>query len=378
MTFLPTLKSRFLLRIVFLISVILSGLYISVYYFPSNLKSTDQRLSSQSNPWSLKNPLNFSQQDPRWKAAFVTFVDNDRSSLTKLRFTIHNIEDRFNHAHGYPYIIFSNEVLSDEFKELTSSLASGDVTFEHLDSDMYGYANGTDLNKAAQARIDLKDVMFGDSEQYRFQSRFMAGMIFRHPALANIDYYWRFEAGTEYVCPIEFNPFQYMYDNKKKTSFSMALYEYQEAMPTLFETAIKFVKENPKIVKPVDSEEGLWDFIVDGGSKQFNRCHFWSNFQIADLSFYRSPEYEAFFNYLDKSGGFFYERWGDPVIHTLAAVLFLKKEEVHFWDDIGYRVADYFTHCPSDKEVYSRCSCRPSQNFDYDGYSCLRFFKSQP
>ncbi|KAL0082704.1 nucleotide-diphospho-sugar transferase [Phycomyces blakesleeanus] len=375
MATLPSLKSRLAVRIAAILSVLIIGLYLSVSYIPVRNSSIDPLMSSQNNKWIFSNPLTISHPDPRWRAAFVTFVDGERSALTKLRQTIRNLEDNFNHAHGYPYIIFSHEALSDEYKELASSLASGNVTFEHLGSDMYGYSNTTDRTKAAKARVDMKDVMFGESEDYRFQSRFMAGLIFRHPALKELDYYWRFEPGTEYVCPIDFDPFQYMHANKKKFSFSMALYEYHEVMPTLYDTTLKFAQEHLKWIQPIESKNSLWDFILDADSKDFNRCHFWSNFQIADLSFYRSEQFQTFFNYIDESGGFFYERWGDPVIHTLAAVMFLKKEEVHFWEDVGYRVANYFTHCPADKKLYSRCSCRPDKNFDYDGYSCLRFFK---
>lgn len=43
-----------------------------------------------------------------------------------------------------------------------------------------------------------------------------------------------------------------------------------------------------------------------------------------------------YFNYLDKAGGFFYERWGDAPVHSIAAALFLKKEELHFFNEIGY------------------------------------------
>lgn len=37
-------------------------------------------------------------------------------------------------------------------------------------------------------------------------------------------------------------------------------------------------------------------------------CHFWSNFEIARLDFFRSKEYEDFFQMMDKSGGFWTER----------------------------------------------------------------------
>lgn len=43
----------------------------------------------------------------------------------------------------------------------------------------------------------------------------------------------------------------------------------------------------------------------------------------------------SFFNYLDKSGGFFYERWGDAPVHSIAVALFLDKSEVEYFENIG-------------------------------------------
>ena len=65
----------------------------------------------------------------------------------------------------------------------------------------------------------------------------------------------------------------------------------------------------------------------DGGTT-YNLCHcmsvlctlvlilthlaVWSNFEIADMDFFRSPEYQAFFEYLDRKGGFYFERVRPP------------------------------------------------------------------
>ena len=38
---------------------------------------------------------------------------------------------------------------------------------------------------------------------------------------------------------------------------------------------------------------------------------------------------QAYFDYLDHTGGFFYERWGDAPVHSLAAVMLLNATEVH-------------------------------------------------
>jgi len=339
--------------------------------------TANQDNESQIQGWKYTPPAALHHPNPNLKAAIVTFARGDRGTMQKLRLTMRNIEDSFNHNHGYPYIIFTDEDLSNEFKELVSSTTKGDVVFEKVGKDYYGYPKGIDKKKAAEARIKLKDVMFGDSEDYRFNSRFMAGTIFRHPALQDLDYYWRIEAGTEYVCPIAFDPFQYMKDHKKTVSFSMALYEYHETLPSIWSTAKEFASEHPDWVVPDEEGSGsLWKFVKDNNNGDYNRCHFWSNFQIADLSFFRGKQYQAFFNYLDKSGGFFYERWGDPVVHTLAMVLFLKKQDIHHWDDIGYSVANYFIHCPNDRTLWSQCTCRPEKNFAYNPYSCFAWFEA--
>lgn len=55
-------------------------------------------------------------------------------------------------------------------------------------------------------------------------------------------------------------------------------------------------------------------------------------------------------------------RWGDAPVHTIAAVLLLKKHEIHFFNDIGYRHSDY-THCPVQQVYRTMCSCDPDISF---------------
>ena len=79
----------------------------------------------------------------------------------------------------------------------------------------------------------------------------------------------------------------------------------------------------------------------------YNMCHFWSNFEIARLDFFRSKEYKEYFEALDLTGGFWTERWGDAPVHSLAAGLFLAPEQVHYFRDIGYRHTT-IQHCPAN------------------------------
>ena len=47
----------------------------------------------------------------------------------------------------------------------------------------------------------------------------------------------------------------------------------------------------------------------------------WSNFEIADMDFWRGPAYTAFFNYLDSKGGFYYEVRLHPYRHLVGLLI---------------------------------------------------------
>lgn len=88
--------------------------------------------------------------------------------------------------------------------------------------------------------------------------------------------------------------------------------------------------------------------------------------EIGDLNFFRSEAYRSYFEWLDQAGGFFYERWGDAPVHTVAASLLLSKDQVHFFSDFGYKQGS-FEQCPQDRA--SQCACNPQTSFDKHWYS---------
>lgn len=104
----------------------------------------------------------------------------------------------------------------------------------------------------------------------------------------------------------------------------------------------------------------------------FTNIKQWSNFEVGDLNWLRSKAYVDFFESLDQDGGFFYERWGDAPVHSIAAGLMLPKDQIHFFNDIAYYHVP-FTHCPTGEKHRQdlKCHCNPKDNFDWKGYSCM-------
>ncbi|KAI7869039.1 glycosyltransferase family 15 protein [Spinellus fusiger] len=303
----------------------------------------------------------------RAKAAFVILTRN--SELDALRNTIHQLESRFNKKFNYPYVFLNDVPFTEEFIELTSGLCSSKTHYGLIPKEHWSYPDWVDVEKADKLRHEMGEahILYGDNLSYRHMCRFESGFFYRHPLMQDYEYYWRVEPGVEFLCDIDYDPFLFMKENKKQYGWTLSLIEYESTIRTLWNTTKAFMKEYPQHIP----KNNLIDFISDNGGEDYNLCHFWSNFEIADLNFLRSPAYSAYFDYLDRAGGFFYERWGDAPVHSIAVGMFLNKSQVHFFEDIGYR-HNPFMHCPITKETQRKCHCDAAENFDFTEYSCTK------
>ncbi|ORX63638.1 glycosyl transferase [Linderina pennispora] len=239
------------------------------------------------------------------KAALVALVRN--TDLLGMRQTIRQIEDRFNSRFNYPYIFLNDVPFTEEFKAGVRILTSANVSFGELDSESWGMPEWIDRERFEVVKRTAR-YPHGGSDSYRKMCRFQSGFIHKHPLLADLEFYWRIEP-----------------DNGLKYGWVIGMTEFMDTVATLWNTTMGFIAEHPGMVSPANLKRWLLD---DAGN--YNGCHFWTNFEIVDLSFYRSPRH------LDRAGGFFYERWGDAPVHSIAAALFLNASQTHWFEDIGY------------------------------------------
>ena len=174
------------------------------------------------------------------------------------------------------------------------------------------------------------------------------------------------EPDIEFTCAITYDPFVEMERNDKRYGYTIALWELGKTVPSLFRKLSEY-----KMRKGIPTTS-LWTAMMDASylpwpirrltwwirnhdpyGDLWNMCHFWSNFEIADMEFFRSAEYRDFFNFLDEDGGFYYERWGDAPVHSLAAAMLLRPVQVHHFADFGYvhKPFQYCTHAPTDEAL---------------------------
>lgn len=301
------------------------------------------------------------------KATFVTLARN--SELYDLIKSIRRVEDRFNRKFQYDWVFLNDEPFTQEFKDLTSSIVSGKTKYGLIPKEHWSYPEWIDKDKAAESRKKMKaaNIIYGDSESYRHMCRFESGFFWQNPLLDEYDWYWRVEPGIQIHCDLDYDLFKFMEDNNKVYGFTISIHEFRATIESLWKHTTDFLKIHPDYV----AKDNLLDFISDDGGETYNLCHFWSNFEVASLKFWRSKPYRDYFEYLDKTGGFFYERWGDAPIHSIAASLFLSRDKIHYFDDVGYNHGVY-TQCPLNNEFRykHKCHCNPTSDFTFRGYSC--------
>lgn len=127
-----------------------------------------------------------------------------------------------------------------------------------------------------------------------------------------------------------------MAKRNKKYGFTISLWEERDTCPTLFRHMADWKEANDvptnNLWKAAVSASWVpWPFrnLVawlshrDRFGDMWSGCHYWSNFEIADMDFFRGKRYQDMFEYLDKKGGFYFERVSTIsylVLHTCALV----------------------------------------------------------
>lgn len=290
------------------------------------------------------------------KAAIVILARN--SDIEGLNKTIPMFEKHFNGKFNYPYVFLNDVPFNERFKSAMRKLSGNKMSFGTVPTEHWSYPSWINVTRADEARADMerRDIIYGGSLSYRHMCRYNSGFFYRHPLLQSYDYYWRVEPWVEFFCDVDYDPFLFMKKNNKDYGFVIMLPEYVETIPTFWSTVEKFVDENSQVIHPKNT---LKMFRNEDGT--YNMCHFWSNFEIASLKFFRSGAYGKYFDYLDKAGGFFYERWGDAPVHSVGVAMFLPKEKIHYFEDMGYYHAPFY-NCPANPALQLRCDCDPKKS----------------
>jgi len=297
----------------------LAGLLVEIFFHLRQFQLHPSNIS-------LDPPFSRGCQEPR--------VDQPRENATILMLarnadlqgaiqSVLSLEAQFNHWYHYGYTFLNDVPWDDTFKDSISRVVSGPAEFATINSTQWGYPPFIDQTAATQsiARQGLTRVMYAGKESYHHMCRFNSGQFYDHPALQKYKWYWRIEPDVQFTCAIPYDPFVEMARAKKKYGYVMALWEIGDSCPTLFRKTADWKR------KMGFTDTSLWISLFEASwaplpfryamswlksrdwtGDAWSMCHFWSNFEIADMDWYRGKEYREYFDMLDRDGGFYFER----------------------------------------------------------------------
>ncbi|ODV85624.1 glycosyltransferase family 15 protein [[Candida] arabinofermentans NRRL YB-2248] len=291
----------------------------------------------------------------RANATLTVLVRN--KELLKVISTIKQIESKFNNKYHYPYVFLNDEKFTDKFKERILKVVSGEAYFETIDKKIWNQPSNIDKQKQHDSMniMNAEGVGYAKMISYHNMCRYYSMNFFNHPRMKQFKYYWRFEPGTHYYCDINYDVFKFMQSNNKKYGFTIALYDVEQSVRTLWPSTLEFLEMNPHYLNENSAIKFLTENLQNPHKTEvangYSTCHFWSNFEIADMDFYRDEAYTKWVEYLDSKGGFYYERWGDAPVHSIGLSLFADKKDIHWFRDIGYKHDPYTlcSDCPNCK-----------------------------
>ncbi|KAF8990311.1 nucleotide-diphospho-sugar transferase [Cyathus striatus] len=289
---------------------------------------------------SISSPLSFVKSNARPNGVILMLVAPNR--LIQATKALMDIEDRFNRRLKYPYVLFISEdeapALTDEIKAKIHYITEGRASYATTTKESWDVPPHLDM-----ARVNASLQNIGFRLGYRSMCRFYS---------APYDWFWRLDTDIMFHCDVVC----------VITGFVQVMGDADYVQPSLVSNVSHFMSQNKDLI-PRDANYGfVWNdaasveraFAGTARTDDWNRRCMYNNFEISHRSVWESTLYTKFFEYLDKAGGFFYERWGDAPVHSFGLAMSLRKDQAFQFHDMGYQHQGLPYECPQELD---RCAC---------------------
>ena len=326
----------------------------------------------RSAQWSTSTFFNKTNASHRINACI--FILSRNSDLDDLTRTIRELELRFNSAFNYPYVVVNDVEFTDDFKRTIASATNATVEFGLVPPEHWSVPKWIGRAKVLRKfKKKMSWVQRGTEISYHQMCRFFAGFFFRHPLTLKYDYYMRLDTKVELPCPFGEDPFVTLVANNKSYGFTISLREIAATIPSLWHRILRWMKKREITfandlaeLRGIAARKGVLPRKRHHDNCPLDLFHFWNNFEVAEFALFRDPLYISYFEHLDRTGGFFYERWGDAPVHTFYIMSMVSLSRVYRFKDIGYGHTGRF-NWPQDRALAARCR---DVALDYDLPDC--------
>lgn len=313
--------------------------------------------------------------DSKAPRAAMALIIEQAQDLLEAQTTIRSVQERFNGHFGYDWVIvYHRDIGSSGRKAIVASAAGAKVRFVlpiYL-GQLVGYRRNTDkaLVGANRRKTELPPGRKAqNSVQSRHYARFAAGHFYNLPVWDDYDYYWKMPIGGQLACDVGYDVFDHMQKEDIRYGWLLVQQDPENMAPSLMQQVLAYTASSANNLMEGDQKKTTNNlgFILaptlPEDHQTYRGCSFGGGFELASLAFFRSPQYQHFFNHIDSLNGIYYETWTEAAIKTVATSLFLETGQTHFFGDLAVSTPGQ-GNCPINKEVFleGRCSCDPQRH----------------
>jgi hypothetical protein len=200
--------------------------------------------------------------------------------------------------------------------EINDFLGKGELLFHEINFDI------NQFNSYKTNEIPL--IHHGYGIGYRMMCRFFAGEVFKILKQYDYDYMMRLDTDSSFYDQIKYNLFD-------KLKIKNGIYGYVSIHNDAVEFSNELVLNIHEYVQNKHTNINFYKVIKN----QFNLVYY-NNFEILKISEYTNENYLSFYEYLDSKNGFLKYRWGDHAVRFLYNNLFIKQEQIIYYNDLPY------------------------------------------
>jgi hypothetical protein len=157
----------------------------------------------------------------------------------------------------------------------------------------------------------------GFSLGYRSMCRFFAGTIFRHDVFKNSNYKYLLRLDT---------------DSLFLSGHNISLFSWAESFNLKYSYIASAIQWDHKNVSKFLKLYSL-GYFARINLTFFLKCLFvprgkifYTNFEICEINYFSSPDWQNYFNDMDSRGGFYLYRWGDALVRYMGLKVLLDRK----------------------------------------------------
>lgn len=291
-----------------------------------------ERTSTKWADWTYPDKVN---------GLMVIMSTSLREDLQRLQSLLRRLNGGFWTRFHYPMAIVHEDFDAGRRAELQKLASNTDLIFVQiafeLDLERFPIANATTLY-TVKHRIPnpehptgwhihehgLKPFKRGNLG-YQHMCRFFGGAGYLLPFFDGYEYVWRLD--TDSQCqPNLGDAFAELVGRGGVYGWNLEKRDGGDVVEGLWNTAQQYVRERgitPHFLNGSPHHRSWGEDGLFSGTPMF-----YTNFEVVELAFLRSAEYQDFFNYLDATGNIFYHRWGDAPIRWLGLAMYVDRSRV--------------------------------------------------